>query len=63
MPMQMEEARAYVMQALRRGRCAQLEDVMIAVGNLKPKPAAATQRPTSVVDLRYFRCPRFPRGG
>lgn len=42
-PMQMEEARSYVMQALRGGRCGQIEEVMLAVANLKPKQASAAQ--------------------
>jgi len=43
MPMQMEEARSYVMQAFRTGRCGQVEEVMMTVGSLKPKPLSATQ--------------------
>jgi hypothetical protein len=43
MSMQMEEARAYVMQALRRPHWSQIEEILLAIGSLKSKAVPRAQ--------------------
>jgi len=53
--MKMEEARSFLMQALRQPHWRQIEDLLIAVGNLKPRDAPTQQsRQRFIADGRGY---------